>query len=361
MNNSSLYTSRRQRKDQHLAYASNVYPGEADFSEVELVHNCLPETEWSEVQLRTSLAGMSLPSPLFINAITGGTEEALRVNRSLARVARKGGFAMAVGSQKVGLGDPEAASSFEVVRRFNPAGVIWANLGYYADVETARRAIDMIGADGIQIHLNIPQELAMGEGDTSFKGILEGISELCRDLKVPVMVKEVGFGLSQEQSRLLQEAGVKALDVGGRGGTNFLQVENWRHKGNFKLPFQEWGIPTPISLIETLSAVNGKVDVMSSGGIHGSLEIGKSLALGAKTVGIAGMALRILEKYGEKALFLRLKRLERELRTIMLMTGSADLQKFSRSPVVVTGYTAEWLRRRGIDVDVLARQGRFAG
>ena len=347
---------RQKRKDEHLRNSLKYRPGCADFSEVELVHNCLPEADLHEVQLETDLAGLTMRTPLFINALTGGTEEAFRINRSLAKVAREGSYAMAVGSQMAGIKDTSVANSFEIVRKINPQGIIWANLGAYADIHDARRAIDMIGADGIQIHLNVPQELAMAEGDTSFKGTLERINKLCAELKVPVMVKEVGFGISREQALLLEQAGINALDVGGKGGTNFLCIEHARHSGGISPALFNWGISTPLTLMETLDTVKRRVDIMASGGMNESLEIAKALSLGAKATGMAGMVLRLLEKYGEKAMWLRMKRIERELRWIMLMTGATSLRALAKVPAVITGSTAEWLCRRGIDPGQWARR-----
>jgi len=326
----------------------------ADFQEVHLVHNSLPELDLSEVNLETRLAGIPMRSPLFINALTGGTPEAYKINRSLARVAREGGFAMAVGSQRVGLQHESAEESFRVVRRENPGGIVWANLGAYADTREARAAVEMIEADGLQIHLNVPQELAMKEGDVSFKGNLARINAVCEALKVPVMAKEVGFGMAAEQARELKEAGVQAIDVGGRGGTNFLNIETRRRDGNTGFSPQlsnYWGIPTAVSLAEVLSSASGEVDVVASGGVNTSLNLAKSLAMGARAAGIAGMAVKILCRFGEKALLRRLQKLERELVRIMVMTGAGELEELRKKPLVVTGFTKEWIRQRGIGLE----------
>ncbi len=342
---------RATRKDEHIKYALQGRLPHADFSDIRLIHNCLPELDLNQVNLRTSLAGFSMQAPVFINAITGGSENSIGINRALARVAREGNYAMAVGSQKAALqGTGVARKSFTVVREENPQGMVWANLGAYADKDMAKEAVEMIDADGLQIHLNVPQELAMPEteGDRSFNGLLSRIEDICRALKVPVMVKEVGFGIAGEQARLLSENGVSAIDVGGQGGTNFLKVESRRSKGGIS-PYlvDGWGIPTAISLAEALCTVDGKIDVVASGGINNSLNMAKALAMGASAVGVAGMAVRVLCKYGEKALLRRLKDLEAELAKILLMTGSASLQELRNKPLVITGYTEEWLRQRG--------------
>lgn len=348
--------SRKERKREHLFLALKGKSGRADFSDIHLINNCLPELDLGEVNLKTTLAGFTLESPLFINAITGGISEALRINRSLARVAREAGLSMAVGSQAVALDCAEVAATFEVVRKVYPGGIIWANLGSYATLPLAQRAVDMIGADGLQLHLNVPQELAMKEGDCSFRGCVERIHEIAHGINVPVMVKEVGFGIAREQALQLQSLGVSAIDTGGKGGTNFMLIEKLRNKSSFSNSLANWGISTAISVAEVVDAVGGNIDVVATGGMTHSIDIAKALALGANAAGIAGMSVRILVKQGEKALLKHIKQLEKELRWIMLMTGSTAVSQLRKKPVVITGAVAEWLERRGVEVNQWARR-----
>ncbi|NLY39314.1 MAG: type 2 isopentenyl-diphosphate Delta-isomerase [Firmicutes bacterium] len=342
----SIY--RPNRKDEHILLALRQKPGLADFSDIHLINNCLPERDLNEVTLETTLMGTPLRSPLFINAVTGGTPLAMRVNQALAAVAARCDLPMALGSQMAALENPALEATYRVVRRTNPRGVIWANLGSYASPEMVRRAVEMVGASAVQIHLNVPQELAMREGDCRFRGILSRIKEICQASPVPVIVKEVGFGIAREQALQLMEAGVAAIDVGGKGGTNFLAIENRRSGNRISRELLEWGLPTAITLLEVLSAVKGKVDVIAAGGVTSSLNIAKSLALGAKAVGLAGLPVYLLMKYGRERLVREIKKIEKELRLIMLMSGAANLAELRQVPLVITGATAEWLRQRNI-------------
>ena len=189
---------RLNRKDEHIIIRLKQKPSLADFSDIHFVHNCLPDRNLNEVTLETSLLGTELGSPLFINALTGGTPLSKRVNAALAGVARECGLPMALGSQMAALDNPLVEDTFKVVREVYPEGQIWANLGAYATPELARRAIEMIDAAALQIHLNVPQELAMKEGDCRFRGTLRRIEEIAAAVKCPVIIKEVGFGIARE-------------------------------------------------------------------------------------------------------------------------------------------------------------------
>jgi len=353
---SSNKKSRLRRKDEHIALSLRQKPGLADFSEIHFVHNCLPEQDLNRVTLKTSLLGMPLRSPLFINAVTGGTPLARRINAALAETARECGLPMAVGSQMAALEHPAVRATFKVVRRVNPHGITWANLGAYATPEMAQEAVRMVGASAVQIHLNAPQELAMGEGDCRFRGNLERIRAVVQAVDVPVIVKEVGFGIAMEQARLLLEAGVAAIDVGGRGGTNFLSIESGRSGRRLPPDLLNWGLPTAISLIEVLEAVQGKIPVIAAGGMASSVNMAKALALGAAAVGLAGLPVYLLMNKGQRALIREIGRLELDLCRIMLMTGASTLEELRRKPLVITGFTAAWLERRGIDVNKYARR-----
>ncbi|MEW5784861.1 MAG: type 2 isopentenyl-diphosphate Delta-isomerase [Bacillota bacterium] len=347
---------RLRRKDEHIRLTVRQKPGLADFSGIHFVHNCLPECNLNEVTVKTTLLGKTLRSPLFINAVTGGTPLARRINAALAGVAAECGLAMALGSQMAALENPAVESTYRVVRRANPRGVVWANLGSYASPEMARRAVQMVEADAVQIHLNVPQELAMGEGDCAFRGTLARIEQIVKAAAVPVIVKEVGFGIAREQAICLKEAGVAAIDVGGQGGTNFLAIENRRSGRRISPELLKWGIPTAVSLLEVLASVDDRIAVLAAGGMTSSLNIAKSLALGAKAAGLAGLPVYLLIHHGRERLIKEIKRIEQELRMIMLMTGATTLDQLHRVPLVITGFTASWLQQRGIDTAAYARR-----
>lgn len=324
------------------------------FSDVSMVYNALPELDWDAINTDVYFLGKKLAAPLLINAMTGGHCELKFINRALARVAARFGLAMAIGSQTVALEDPGVRDSFAVVRRENPDGILLANLNARASWVDVKKAVEMISADGIQLHLNAAHELAMPEGERTFKEILANIENLVKKSEVPVIVKEVGFGISREVAYRLHQAGVKYIDVAGRGGTDFVEIENCRAgraPGVMRLP----GISTVVSLIECLS-LNLPINIIASGGITNGLEIASALSLGAGLVGIAGHFLRILLKDEEGALDKRVKQITGELRQVMLLCGAVDIDALRRIPVVIRGTSGEWLMRRGIDLNYYAQR-----
>lgn len=338
--------SRQTRKLEHLWHAVRSDLANADFDDIDLVHNCIPETSLKTLDISTQVAGITLHRPIFINAITGGVEDAESINRDLATAAKECGLALAVGSQMAALENPLYAGTFNVVRHIYPKGVIFANIGAYAEPEQACQAVEMVRADALQIHLNVPQELMMTEGDTDFRGYMQKIKKIVRAVSVPVIVKEVGFGVAREQAAMLQDAGIAAIDVGGKGGTNFILIERRRAHVRTNDDLIHWGIPTAISLIEARAGAPG-LDIIASGGVNTGLLAAKALALGAGSVGIAGMAVKILLSEGLEMLVCHLKNIINELKTVMMMTGCKSVEELRHSPVVITGKTREWMNQRG--------------
>lgn len=352
---------RLHRKDEHLRQSLSIAPREADFSDISFIHNCLPDLDFKDIKLETKIMGRTFRSPLFLNAVTGGTVRAKRVNEALAGVAAELKLPMAVGSQMAALESKSALESFTIVRQQNPTGAIWANIGSYADVSMAIKAVEMISADAIQIHLNVPQELFMKAGDRSFKGMLERVAAIAQSVKVPVIAKEVGFGMAAEQAEQLLRAGVKALDIGGSGGTNFLDIESRSSGRKLNRTLLDWGLPTALSLLEAAPVVKGRADLFAAGGVNTAVAVAKSLAMGACAAGMAGMPVYILLKWGRKALVNKLRVMERDLRAVMLMVGASSVAELQRVPLVITGRAAEWMQRRGMDPDHYARRSSENG
>lgn len=243
--------SRSERKWEHIDYALKTGQSrQSGFDDITFVHQSLPECSTELISIDTKIGELSLSSPIFINAMTGGGgNKTLEINRALAIAARETNIAMAVGSQMSAIKNELEADTYKIVRAENPKGIIIANLGSEATLEEAKRACDMIEADALQIHLNVIQELVMPEGDKDFTGALNRIAEIASGLSVPVIVKEVGFGMSMETVNLLRSSGVAAIDIGGFGGTNFSKIENARRERTFPF-FDDWGIPTAASIIE---------------------------------------------------------------------------------------------------------------
>jgi isopentenyl-diphosphate delta-isomerase len=350
-----ILLSRSERKWDHIRLAiEKQHDSLTGFDDIKFIHQSIPDISVSDVQLHHSFGGLSLSSPIFINAMTGGGgEKTYQINKKLAQIAESKGLAMAVGSQMAALKDKNERYTFDIVRKENPRGVVIANLGSEATVEQAQMAIDMLEANALQIHLNVIQELIMPEGDRDFTGALKRIESIVKKVNIPVIVKEVGFGMSSETVHALSSAGVTAVDIGGSGGTNFAQIENKRRISPLSF-FNEWGIPTAVSIVEASQHAE-KVYVMATGGFNTALDIAKGIALGANAVGIAGTFLRILLNEGEEALIAEIDELHNALTIIMTALGTRTIRELQKAPVMISGETYHWLNQRGIDTKTYSR------
>ncbi|HHU76401.1 MAG TPA: type 2 isopentenyl-diphosphate Delta-isomerase [Firmicutes bacterium] len=367
---------RGQRKLDHLRLAQSLGdgPGKSGLDDLHFVHNCLPEINSGDISTETSFLGHRFPLPLLINAITGGMDGGQQVNRALAGAARQMGIPMAVGSQAAALDSEDLCFTYQVAREVNPEGFLMANLSAGTPPEKVLRAVEMIRADALQLHLNVPQEATMpaGEGDASFRGLWENIRHVARVSPVPVIVKEVGFGMAREEARRLLETGIAALDIEGRGGTNFIRIEEERKRKGFNSGdgdgdsgaelFFSWGLPTAVSLIEVLEATRlavknpARIDIVAGGGIRSGLDIARVLSLGANMAGIAGPLVRHFYRGGEAAIVEYLKTLEKQLRQVMLMLGAENVYQLRDRSLIITGETGQWLERRGIRPQVFAQR-----
>lgn len=318
------------------------------FEDVMFVHQSLPNSSVSSVKLNTKIGELALSSPIFINAMTGGGGEGtLTINQGLAAVARECKLALAVGSQMSAIKDRDERVTYEIVRKENPDGVIFANLGSEASVEQAKQAVDMLAANALQIHLNVIQELVMPEGDRDFTGALLRIEKIASSLDVPIIVKETGFGMNREAVRQLLDAGASIVDVGGFGGTNFARIENERREDRLCF-FDDWGISTTSSIAEVNYFVP-EAQIIGSGGIQNSLDIAKTIALGASAVGIAGHFLRIYLDEGQEALCNLIYKMHEDLKFVMTAVGASTIEGLQRVPLVLRGETYHWLTQRGVD------------
>jgi len=349
---------RQSRKLDHLKFALYLAdgPGTTGFDDITIIHNCLPNLAFDNVRLDTSLVGMKLPHPVFVNAITGGAPDVTSINRSLAEFCQATACPMAVGSQFAALEDPVVEESYRVVRQIYPNGIIFANLGAHATVEQAKRAVDMIEANALQIHLNVAQEMFMPEGDRDFSGYLANIEAIAAALPVPVVVKEVGNGIAREQARQLAELGVAAIDVAGSGGTNFIAIEAARDRYNLSATELAWGIPTAISALEVASVLPPGVDLIISGGIRSALDIVKALACGGRAVGMAAPVLKAISQDGVEGAVAWFENLLFDVRRYMLLCGAAQPDQLTAVPMVISGKSREWLTARNIDIKVYANR-----
>ncbi len=343
------------RKLDHIAISlkeqveSKVSSG---FDDITPVHRSLPEANLDEIDLSTIFFGKTLSAPIVIAGMTGGHEKAKRINENLAVAAQELGVAMGVGSQRAGLENPDLSETYSIAREVAPEAFLIGNLGavqFAIDytIEHANSAVDMIKADALAVHLNPLQEAVQTEGDRDFRGCVDAISDL-KGLKVPIIGKETGAGVSREDAVLLEEAGVAGLDVGGLGGTSFSAVESYREGVDRALAerFWDWGIPTALSTIEVLE--NTKLSVISTGGVRSGVDIAKALALGASS---GGMALPFLKEAMKSADAVKdaINRVIEELKIAMFLMGAEDVQGLRECDLVITGKTREWLQARNID------------
>ncbi|MBP2478557.1 isopentenyl-diphosphate delta-isomerase [Crossiella equi] len=342
------------RKDDHvrLAVEHHRSGGHNEFDDVSFLHHALAGTDREEVSLATGFADLHWQVPLYINAMTGGSAKTGEINRSLAIAARETGLPLASGSMSAYLKDPATADSFRVLRQENPTGFVLANVNPNATVEQARRAVDLVRADALQIHLNTAQEIVMPEGDRSFSAWGRRIGEIVEGVDVPVFVKEVGFGLSRETVVTLAKLGVTVADVGGRGGTNFAQIENSRRTGRDYDFITGWGQSTPACLLD---ASDVGLPLFASGGVRHPLDVVRALTIGASAVGVAGTFLKTVLDGGPDALIAQITSWLDQITSIMTMLGARTVQDLSRCEVRIRGELREFCVDRGIDVRRFAR------
>ncbi|MFI5781877.1 type 2 isopentenyl-diphosphate Delta-isomerase [Nocardia sp. NPDC051570] len=351
------------RKDDHVRLAVEQHHLRAagvevnQFDEVRFVHDALAGTSESTVSLATEVAGTRWAVPLFINAMTGGSARTGEVNRGLAIAAREANVAIATGSMSAYLAEPALAPTYRVLREEHPDGFIIANVNANATPEMARRAVDLLGADALQIHINTIQEIVMPEGDRDFSAWPRQIARLVEALDVPVIVKEVGFGMSRAAVDRVADLGVSIVDVSGRGGTNFAAIENARRPlGDFAY-LADWGQSAPACLVDAAAVAHRRgVTLLGSGGVRHPLDVVRALALGARAVGVSGTFLSVLDSHGVDALVSTILDWVTQIRQLMVVLGAPTVRDLANTDVLLTGNLAEFCRLRGIDPGEYARR-----
>jgi isopentenyl-diphosphate delta-isomerase len=358
-----------ERKADHIEVClkENVQSRRATtgFEDVHLVHKALPEIERKKIDISTTVFGYKFSAPLFVGAMTGGTAKATKINAAIAEAVEELHLGMGVGSQRIAIGNPKMERSFSIVREKAPTAFILANIGAPQlvgkyGVKEAEKAVEMVQADALAIHLNALQEAVQPEGDTNYSNLLQKMCKLAQELDVPVIVKETGAGIAAEEATMLEAAGVAGIDVAGVGGTSWAAVEYYRAKARqdgssqrLGETFWDWGIPTAVSLVETVKSVN--LPVIASGGIRNGIDAAKALVLGAS---LASATYPFLQPAttGSEDVKKALRYLVGEVRNAMFLVGASSIQKLQKVPVVLTGKTSEWLKLRGFQPEVYARR-----
>jgi isopentenyl-diphosphate Delta-isomerase len=368
----------KQRKIEHVTTSLHndvSAPQSASWMDVKMVHQALPEVDLDQMDLSVSFLGKRLSYPILVSSLTGGHPDLATINSRLAMIAQEYGLAMGVGSQRAALVNPNLASTYQVVREKAPEAFLIANIGVPQliaqqsrpafTLEQVKSAIRMIDADALALHMNFLQEAAQPEGDRKAKGCLAALSNISGSIDVPVIAKETGAGVSYEQARALKASGASAIDVGGAGGSSMAALESVRAEsvGDIRSArigqlFRDWGIPTPIAVVEARQGAPD-VPIISTGGVRSGLDAARAVALGASLVGMGFPFLKAAAE-GEAALRDFLEQFLLEFKVAMQLSGAATVDQLQSVPVVITGASREWLDQRGFgdELRALARRGR---
>ena len=321
------------RKSEHLRLALKRQVHFRDkttgFEAWDFVHCALPELDFAEINTETEFLGEKLSFPLIISAMTGGFRGAVKINQQVAEVCRSERVAMGVGSERQILESDRFLQSYRIARQTAPESVIIGNMGgtqllYMEDMKPVQRMVDLIEANAMAVHLNPLQELLQPEGDKHFTGVLKAIERLVKTIKVPVIVKEIGCGISKDTAKKLVSAGAAYIDVAGAGGTSWAGIESCRNPKNRLAPlFRDWGIPTAES-VEAVAGIKG-ARVIASGGVDSGMVMAKAMALGAECCGAALPLLRALKAKKTGGLIKLIREWRETLKMVMFLTGCGDI------------------------------------
>lgn len=341
---------REQRKNEHVEIAMAQQDATiSDFDEIRFVHHSIPNIDVDDVDLTSDLTDFTLNQPLYINAMTGGSEWTKQINEKLAVIARETGIAIAVGSTHAALRNSKMASSFSIVRETNPEGIIFSNVGADVPVDKAIESVRLLDAQALQVHVNAPQELVMPEGNRTFSTWMENLAQIVARVDVPVIVKEVGFGMSKETIKSLNEIGIKYVDVSGRGGTNFVDIENERRTYKDMDYLGLWGQTTVESLLES-TAYQQDMDILASGGVRTPLDAVKCLALGASAVGMSRPFLNHVENYGITETLNYTEQFTEHMKKIMTMLDAKSIKDLQHAQMIFSPKLQSWIEQRGLDI-----------
>lgn len=330
------------RKDDHINEALNQLTLVNDFDRVRFVPESLARLNTHDIDTTVNVFGRRFPYPLYINAMSGGSERAQAMNIKLAKLASAIDLPMASGSVSAAIKEARWNESFSVIRDHHPKGFIMANVGLSQTLEGAQQAIQLLDANALQIHLNSAQEIVMPEGDRDFSLWQERLESILQHVNVPVIVKEVGFGMARETLDLFASMGVKYVDVSGKGGTNFITIENARRK--FPLEhFDNYGFSTVESLIE---AKTSPLTVFASGGVRGAFDVVKALALGAQMVGMSGYFLKLVHERSLDEAIENTQQLLQDIRMIMGILNAPNLEALKSKTLLFDVHLQQFINQR---------------
>ncbi|MCS7110897.1 MAG: type 2 isopentenyl-diphosphate Delta-isomerase [Ignisphaera sp.] len=344
------------RKGEHIEHAVNQLsqgPLTTLLENVWIVHQAFTELSMDEIDLSTEFLSYKLQAPIIVSSMTGGFEGALNINKKLAELAEEYRLAIGVGSQRAMVIKPELSYTYRVVRDVARSVPVIANIGIAQlstlSYETVERIVESIEADALAVHLNMLQELIQPEGDRSFRGSSKLLEKIIEKMDIPIIIKEVGNGLSRETASVFYTLGIRIFDVAGAGGTNWVTIEMLRGKGKYESVgevFRTWGIPTAASIVE-VSSVGRDVTVIASGGIRTGIDIAKAIALGAELVGIAQPFLKaVLSDNGREYV----ETLLHQLKIALMLTGCKSVAELKNIHIVIYGLLAQWLCARRLKI-----------
>jgi len=310
------------------------------FEKYEFIHNAITEVEIDKINFETKLFKKKINYPFLISCMTGGTGAAEKINEQLAIVAQDLSLAVGVGSQRQALENQKHINSYKAIRKNAPSVSVFGNIGaaqvvQLENVKAIQKLVDHIEADAMFIHLNPVQELLQKEGEPNFKGILCKIKKLVKVLDVPVIIKEVGSGISGEAAQKLLELGVEGIDVAGAGGTTWAGIELLRNRNQMEIDLWDWGIPTSycLSAVQKLKK-SFKFVLIGSGGINSAMDAAKAFALGADVVGSARIILQTLNKSGIEGVKDLIRSWFEFIKSVMFLTGSQSFSDLSKNKII---------------------------
>ena len=329
----------KNRKDDHIKYALEHESDYNSFDDVELIHSSIPKYNLDEIDLSTYFASHDFEFPFFINAITGGSENAKKINQKLAKVANECNLLFVTGSYSAALKNSDD-DSFKIVKKENPDLQLATNIGIDKNYTAGIAAIKALNPLFLQVHVNLMQELIMPEGSRNFNEWENNLKEFVQNIKIPIILKEVGFGMTEDTIKQGIGLGIKTFDISGRGGTSFAFIENMRRKNSLDY-LNNWG-QTTVSCLLNLKDYTDKVEIIASGGVRNPLDMIKCLVLGAKAVGLSRTILELAVKYDVESIIKIVENWKTECKMIMCALNTKNIKELQNTKYVLYGKTLEF-------------------